>query len=191
MTQESSPVKALLWAGGVAALLLVTVVLPAEYGIDWTGAGRLLGLTKMGEQKVAAAKAARPVTAPVAVAATREAVPAAHATASAVPLRTDSVEVPLAPRGEIEYKAVLAEGEGFVYEWDAGSGQVTFDFHGEPAAGPPGAFLSFEKGKGSKGAGTFKAPFAGTHGWYWRNDSAVPIVIRLRVAGFHTVLKKA
>ena len=31
--------------------LLVTVVLPAEYGIDPTGAGRLLGLNEMGEIK--------------------------------------------------------------------------------------------------------------------------------------------
>lgn len=34
-----------------AALLLVTVVMPAEYGLDPTGAGRILGLTQMGEIK--------------------------------------------------------------------------------------------------------------------------------------------
>jgi hypothetical protein len=34
-----------------AAAILVTVVLPADYGIDPTGAGRLLGLTDMGETK--------------------------------------------------------------------------------------------------------------------------------------------
>jgi hypothetical protein len=39
--------KATLVAAGMAALLLVTVVLPAEYGIDKTGAGRLLGLTEL------------------------------------------------------------------------------------------------------------------------------------------------
>lgn len=39
-------------AAGVAAILLVTAVLPGEYGIDPTGAGRLLGLTSMGEIKV-------------------------------------------------------------------------------------------------------------------------------------------
>lgn len=36
---------------GVALAILVTVVLPAEYGIDPTGAGRALGLTPMGETK--------------------------------------------------------------------------------------------------------------------------------------------
>lgn len=35
-----------------AAVILVTVVLPSDYGVDPTGAGRLLGLTDMGETKV-------------------------------------------------------------------------------------------------------------------------------------------
>jgi len=42
----------------VALLLLVTVVLPAEYGVDPTGIGRVLGLTEMGEIKVQLAKEA-------------------------------------------------------------------------------------------------------------------------------------
>ena len=35
-------------AAVVAMVVLFTVVLPAEYGIDPTGAGRVLGLTEMG-----------------------------------------------------------------------------------------------------------------------------------------------
>lgn len=38
-------------AFGVSIVLLVTVVLPSEYAIDPTGAGRMLGLTQMGEIK--------------------------------------------------------------------------------------------------------------------------------------------
>jgi hypothetical protein len=37
-------IRSTLIAAGIAAALLVTVVLPAEYGIDPTGAGRALGL---------------------------------------------------------------------------------------------------------------------------------------------------
>lgn len=40
-----------LIALAVAVLLLVTVVLPAEYGVDLTGVGRVIGLTRMGEIK--------------------------------------------------------------------------------------------------------------------------------------------
>jgi hypothetical protein len=36
----------------VAAALLVTTVLPAEYGIDPTGIGRALGLTQMGNPPI-------------------------------------------------------------------------------------------------------------------------------------------
>src|SRR5687767_12331290 len=43
--------RATLIAAGVAALLLFTTVLPAEYGYDPTGVGRLFGLTPMGEMK--------------------------------------------------------------------------------------------------------------------------------------------
>ncbi|HDZ47317.1 hypothetical protein LCGC14_0026870 [marine sediment metagenome] len=43
--------RSTLLAAVIAIALLVTVVLPAEYAIDPTGAGRLLGLTEMGEIK--------------------------------------------------------------------------------------------------------------------------------------------
>jgi hypothetical protein len=45
-------VRSTLIAAGVAAALLVTTVLPAEYGIDPTGVSRALGLAEMGEIKV-------------------------------------------------------------------------------------------------------------------------------------------
>ena len=40
-----------LVAAVVAVALLITTVLPAEYGIDPTGIGRMIGLTEMGEIK--------------------------------------------------------------------------------------------------------------------------------------------
>lgn len=42
----------------VAIVLLVTTVLPAEYGVDPTGIGRTLGLTQMGELKLELAREA-------------------------------------------------------------------------------------------------------------------------------------
>ncbi len=45
-------------AAVAALLILVTVVLPAEYGIDPTGVGRVLGLTRMGEIKTRLAREA-------------------------------------------------------------------------------------------------------------------------------------
>ncbi len=45
-------------AVAVGALVVVTCVLPAEYGIDPTGVGRVFGLTPMGEFKRAVAEEA-------------------------------------------------------------------------------------------------------------------------------------
>lgn len=45
-------------AAAIAVVLLITVVLPAEYGIDPTRVGRVLGLTQMGEIKVRLAREA-------------------------------------------------------------------------------------------------------------------------------------
>ncbi|MBK8649645.1 MAG: hypothetical protein IPN16_24520 [Gemmatimonadetes bacterium] len=50
--------RSTLAALALAGALLLTVVLPAEYGIDPTGVGRLLGLTQMGEIKVRLAREA-------------------------------------------------------------------------------------------------------------------------------------
>ncbi len=44
--------KSTIYAAVTAAFLLITIVLPAEYGIDPTGAGQLTGLTEKGRIKV-------------------------------------------------------------------------------------------------------------------------------------------
>ena len=51
-------IKSTIFAGVVAAILLITTVLPAEYGIDPTGIGNAIGLKKMGEIKVSLEKEA-------------------------------------------------------------------------------------------------------------------------------------
>ena len=187
-----SPGKATAWAIVVAAILLVTTVMPAEYGIDWTGIGRLLGLTAMGEGKVAAAKASTVAPSSVndapAAASNRPGEP--FATLAARALRSDTLEVTLAPKSDVEYKALLDEGESMVFEWDSGGAQVEFDFHGEPKPGPRGAFLSFNKGTASRAAGSLRAPFKGTHGWYWKNSTTKAVVIKLKVSGFYADIKR-
>ena len=51
-------VRSTALAAASAVVLLLTVVLPAEYGVDPTGIGRLLGLTEMGEIKTRLAREA-------------------------------------------------------------------------------------------------------------------------------------
>ncbi len=189
---NSNPARATLYSIAIAAVLLVTTVLPAEYGIDWTGAGHLLGLTTMGERKVAAAKSIGEANAatPAPVVTAAAAPPDQFSTISTLPLRHDEIEVKLAPKGQIEYKALLTEGEYLMFTWDAAGANMKFDFHGEPAKGPEGAFLSYHKGTASQSGGSLKAPFTGTHGWYWKNMTDGHVVIKLRVSGFYSEIKK-
>jgi hypothetical protein len=48
--------------------------------------------------------------------------------------------------------------------------------------------LSYEKddqvGK-SESYGTFIAPSTGIHGWFWENQTGVPVTIKLVTAGFY------
>ena len=189
---NAKPARATMYAVGIAAVLLVTTVLPAEYGIDLTGLGRIVGLTAMGEQKMAAVAIgeAKATTLPPATATSKVAATDQFNTISKLPLRFDEIEVKLAPNGQIEYKALLTEGEFLAFTWDAGGANVKFDFHGEPAAGPQGAFLTFHKGTASGSGGTLKAPFTGTHGWYWKNATQNNVVIKLRVSGFYSEIKR-
>src|SRR5215207_6891378 len=90
-------------AAGVAAVLLVLVVLPAEYGVDPTGAGRILGLTEMGEAKRAAATSGAVIedTGDILMADDSEAPPAAPAG----PARNGEVQLTLQPGQGTEVKA--------------------------------------------------------------------------------------
>lgn len=102
MVTDGKPAKATRWAMAIAAVLLATLVLPAEYGIDLTGAGRVLGLTAMGERKMAAAVSTGEAIAatPAPSIAKREAGAAdRYASISILPLRHDEIEVKLAPQG--------------------------------------------------------------------------------------------
>jgi hypothetical protein len=69
----------------VATVLLVTCILPAEYGVDPTGIGRMIGLTQMGETKRALAEEA---------AAAAEASEAAEAAAAEVEAGSESSPAP-------------------------------------------------------------------------------------------------
>lgn len=78
-------VRSTLIALALAAAVLLTVILPAEYGIDPTGVGRVVGLTQMGEIKVRLAREAAEDAA-----ADAAAMEAAEAAADSAATATDS-----------------------------------------------------------------------------------------------------
>ena len=161
-----------------AAVVLVTVVLPAEYGIDPLGAGRALGIASMSQATVAAVPPP-PVGDAFA--------PVQQGAVALYPgeFKVDSREFVLGPYEYIEYKYHLAKDASMFFSWDA-SGDVIHDFHGDPDGAPASAAQSYDKTPRRKADGSFTAPFSGIHGWFWENPGADSITVKVTTAGFYT-----
>ena len=171
----ASLVKALAIAGALAAALLVLVVLPAERNIDITGFGSAIGLTAL--------SAPPPVSPTPAATPTPSMEPEAGGTAT-----EDRTVVDVPPGKGLEYKFYLRAGAQLKYEWETDTGEVFYDFHGEPKGAAKDVFESFAAGTASGVKGTLTAPFEGTHGWYWKNRGSEPVKITLVTSGAYDVL---
>jgi len=188
----------------VAGILLVTTVLPAEYGIDPTGVGKGLGLTVLNDAgateapaaavPATAAGSALPTTVPPGSTVSAKGEPRGIAIASkqALPYRSDTMEIVLAPQKGVEVKTHLAKGATLIYSWKTQGGEpVNHDFHGEPVDAGEKDFESFILEKGvSESRGSLIAPFTGVHGWYWKNKTNLPITVVLTSSGFYRDIYK-
>jgi hypothetical protein len=176
--------KTTVIAVAVAALLLVALVLPAEYGIDPLGTGRRLGLTAIASPP-AATESAETATNPEAALM----IPVQRGSMGEYPrpFKTDVHEIVLAPREGIEYKYHLEKGAAMFYTWTAAT-PVIYDFHGERSGlvsdGGPSS-ESYDKGTRARASGSFAAPFGGIHGWYWENPGTTPVTVHLTTSGFY------
>ena len=173
-------------------VLLFTVVLPAEYGIDPTGVGSILQLTEMGQVKQqlaeeAAADAAGLLATDTMTSETTDIDNVTEQAMSAIPADTaiasgewrDETPFTLTPGEGIEIKMKMDSGGKAEYSWVVTGGDVNFDTHGDAA----GKAISYEKGRGvASDEGVLEAAFTGNHGWFWRNrgDSDVQVVLRTR-----------
>lgn len=144
-----------------ATVVCVTIVLPAELGVDPTGIGRALGLTGLAESPPRAVRQ------------------------TATAWRSDVRRFELAPFESAEFKYRLAAGDGLAYAWTA-SGEVVWDLHAEPEGAAPEVAESFAQGRGATDRGTYVAAFPGLHGWFWENRGARPVTVNLRASGFPT-----
>ncbi len=165
----------------VAGLTLVCVVLPAEFAVDPLGVGRRLGLLELGAvgtqvEALNAAASATPVSGQAAVIVPQDKV-----------FQHETVTFTLGPDEGIEYKYRLDKGQSLLFTWTA-SEPVEYEAHAEPDGAPRGYAQSYEKGTGrSNASGTLTAPFAGIHGWYWKNLTAAPMTVTLTTSGFYTL----
>jgi hypothetical protein len=204
MTEPSSPyeaqppsarrlLKSVLIAIAGAAVVLVFIVLPAEYGIDPTGVGRHLGLTALSDSSTRAIQIAdviggneryREVKVPNPRDPTPLPNPAVHQD-EAKPPPTRTMTVTLQPDQETEVKLRLAKSKAVVYSWSVDRGQIYVDFHGhDPSLGDQ-TWVRYKEQDAAKGNnGSLVAPFSGEHGWFWQNYNEFPVAITLTVTGY-------
>lgn len=170
----------------LAVLVVLAFVLPAEYGRDPLGVGRLTGVARLwapADEMVDARSSSGPLA--------REFEQA---------YRSDVVEIPLggfltgAQNSELEYKVRTRKGAALVYAWEVTGVRdprdFRFDQHGHttPAPGQPMQVVTFRQGSGLRQQGTVTAPFDGIQGWQFSNAGDGSVVVRLRLSGFYDLV---
>lgn len=184
-------------AVAVAAGLLVTVVLPAEYGVDPTRVGSLFGLTEMGRIKVSlAAEAQAEDVAEATAAATGGSppvatmaapTPAGPAPAAPTGLRSDRTVLTLAPDQGAEIKLVMQAGATARFTWTSSGGRINYDTHADRPGTP---YHGYNKGSAERVEDELTAAFTGSHGWFWRNRTGQPVTITLVTEGAYSEIKR-
>lgn len=182
----------------IAIALIVVAVLPAERGIDPTGIGRVIGLTQMGEIKMALAQELLDDSIMVAkgrakdsLAALTTAASAARPTAPPTIDTSNTTSLTLRPNQGREIKLAMRKGARVAYSWSTDDGVVNYDLHADTVNAPKGFYHGYEKGTGKAHAeGVLVAAFDGTHGWFWRNRGTRVLTVTLRTKGDYSELRE-
>ena len=188
-------IRSTVIAAASAVVILVTVVLPAEYNIDPTGIGGVIGLAEMGEIKTQLAEEAE-ADRQLGLEGQEESsllndifglfVGAAHAQDAEI--WRDETTFILAPGDSAEWKLVMQKGQTVEYRMLVEGGRVNFDMHGHGG----GNSVTYEKGRGSTGdEGQILAAFDGEHGWFWRNRDKAAVTVTIQVRGEYAEFKDA
>ena len=192
-------IKSTAIAAVSAVVVLVTCVMPAEYAIDPTGMGKVLGLTKMGEIKqslteesengINAAQAVNSVEQISVETSTQTAADNAQMIMPAI--NKESISIELKPGQATEVKLTMPQSASVNFDWKAVGGGLNYDTHGDPVNAPKGFYHGYGKGKNeTTQQGVLKAAFDGKHGWFWRNRTENPVTVTLLVEGQFSEMKK-
>ena len=143
----------------VAFIIFLVFVLPAEFGRDPSGLGELMGINQISAYNVGglSVEDEKPVS--------------------------DEIVFTLEPFESIEYKYVLGDGQSLIFSWQA-DGEVVFDFHSEEEGTDSEDAVTFDVGRSASESGTYVAPFAGIHGWFWENRGGSVVEINLVTKGY-------
>jgi hypothetical protein len=191
-------IKSTIIAIVTALVLLVTVVMPSEYGVDPVGFGEMTGLKRMGEIKVSLAEEAaadlekqNQVTEDFAEPTTVVSkVEPEVATAKNERLTQDhEITFTLAPDEGTEVKVTMTKGSKVAYNWKTDGGKANFDVHGDSKSLKIN-YHPYYKGSDVMREGILEAAFDGSHGWFWRNRTKEPLTITIKTNGEYSEIKR-
>ncbi len=172
--------KSTVIAAVAAVVILVTIVLPSEYGIDPTRIGGILGLANMGEIKTQLAEEA---VADGQVELQSQSGSFDQSSLLNEVAWTDEVSVILTPGEGIEIKLAMDEGAIAEFAWTVEGGVVNYDLHGDGG----GQSTTYGRGRAVPGhEGSLTAAFTGNHGWFWRNRDDQDVSVTLFVRGAYS-----
>ena len=161
-----------------AAVVFVVVIMPAEYGMDPTRIGGLLGLDRLYEAAGTEPMAEAEEGLSAQMAGNRE-------------LRAEMVTIEIGANEQMEYKLQMIEGMTIVYSWQTDGGALYSDFHADPFNDLDDEPVRYaEEFDVTGGRGGLTAGYSGNHGWFWLNESDAPVVIELDVRGFFTNMRE-
>lgn len=147
----------------VFAIIFVTVVLPAEIGVDVTGVGERLHLTRMGQIKSAMSEKDAPI--------------------EGRPVRQDEITLTLGQGQGMEVKLEMKKGYVVQYHWAVTGGAVTHDTHGDPYINKH-IYVTYTQADNVRSdSGSIEAVYSGFHGWYWKNNGTKLVTITLKTKG--------
>lgn len=179
-------------AAAVAATLLITCILPAEYGIDPTGIGAAIGLKKMGEikqqlhQEADAEATASATTAPL-----EQPTPVSASANTSLGVQQHEMSVTLAPNQATEIKLSMPKSTVVEYRWVTQGGGLNFDTHGDIVNAPKNFYHGYGKGVNqTEDAGQLTAAFDGKHGWFWRNRGKQAVTVTLTTQGAYEKIER-
>jgi hypothetical protein len=188
LPSSSQLLKSTVIALAAAAVLIVCVVIPAEYGKDPTGAGALLGLKRMGEIKIRLEE---------------EMLQNDHRNNETISLteddmndertseeKRDATEFTLEPNAAIEIKLEMKKGSSASYKWETRNGGLNFNLHGDGYKGSAES-VTYKKGRMTLAdSGKIVSEFDGYHGWFWRNRNHEAVTVRLETDGEYIAVKQ-
>lgn len=197
LPSTSKLIKSTILAAATAGVLLITVVMPAEYGIDPTGIGNVIGLKKMGEIRVSLAKEEAAERANNSATNTQVKQDEVNAAVALIPepagigatTLNHEMQVALAPDEGAEIKVEMSKGNKVQYAWSTDGGKANFDVHADSQKLGID-YHQYGKGSGQREEGEIEAAFDGSHGWFWRNRTSNPIVITLKTRGEYTEINR-